>query len=57
MCENPVKVSHDAVIFFYSDCLFATRKCTMIKDKNQKGVEKEQQGEEGEESELQEGLI
>ena len=29
----------------------------MIKDKNQKGVEKEKQGEEGEESELQKSLI
>ena len=29
----------------------------MIKDKNQKGVEKEKQGEEGEESELQKVLI
>ena len=43
---------HDALKFCYSACLFATRLCTMIKDKNQKGVKKKQ-GEEGEESELQ----
>ena len=48
-----IRISHDAVKFYYSACLFATRRCTMIKDNNQKGIEKEKQGEEGEESELQ----
>ena len=51
--QNPVKVSRDVVKFYYSACLFITRRCTIIKDKNQKGVEKEKQREEGDESELQ----
>ena len=48
-----IRVSHDVVNLYYSACLFATQRCTMIKDKNKKGIEKEKQGKEGEESELQ----
>ena len=43
-----IRFSHDAVNF-----IFETRRCTMIKDKNQKGIRKEKKEEEGEESELQ----
>ena len=43
-----IRVSHDAVKFY-----FCNTKMHYDKDKNQKRVEKEKQGEEGEESELQ----
>ena len=49
MCKNPVFSWRGKISFLQHE----DAPGTIIKDKNQKGVEKEKQGEEGEESELQ----